>query len=148
MNRHLTNDELIERLYGLSGADVHLESCPECTARWSALQERHTTVIAPVAVADAMLAEQRRRIWSRVEHPQAQVTWLKWAPAAAVACLLVLGVFLYRPYFAEAPPGSIVKDAAPISDTQLFADLYAIERADVPPAAEPIRALFESEGVQ
>lgn len=133
---HLSDDQLIDRLYGLSADDAHLAHCGDCSRRWSELRARRARLAEPEEVSSAFLAAERRKIYARLgERPGASPKWVPWAPAAlAAACLLLIGVFVYRP----AP--SHHNDVA---DAQLFADVYAMEQSTEPRAAAPINALFE-----
>ena len=50
MKTHLSDDDLIRRLYGLDdagGAD-HLKACLDCLRRWEAVRERRDEVVAQV----------------------------------------------------------------------------------------------------
>jgi hypothetical protein len=132
-NAHLSDDQLIDLLYGLSSDDAHLEHCGDCSQRWSELRCRRAQFAAGGEVSSAFLAAGRRKIYARLgERPGPR---LKWAPAAlAAACLLALSVLAHRP----RPP--LHTDVA---DAQLFADVYSIEQSTEPWAAAPINALFE-----
>ena len=66
MNRHLSDDELLDRLYGLTGNDSHLESCPECASRSAAFEGRRRELAQPVPISTQFLAAQRRAIYSRL----------------------------------------------------------------------------------
>ena len=135
MNRHLNDDELIGRLYGieLSESDRHLEECEQCSARRAELQLRKSQVTAPPAIADEVLAAQRRRIYMRMDEPGPR---RRWVPAVAAAALLAVGLFFYRP--APAPP----LRPEP-GDEQLFSEVYSMAQSTEPEAAAPIHALFE-----
>lgn len=136
MNGHLNDDQLIDRIYGLSTDDAHLEHCGDCSRRWSELRAQRARLTAPSDLTSAFLAAERRKIYARLgERPGASPKWAPWAPAAlAAACLLVIGVFVYAP----APP-----QHTDTADAQLFADVYAMEQSTEPRAGAPINALFE-----
>jgi hypothetical protein len=153
---HLTNDELLDRIYGLGENSIpHLRDCKECSGRFQALERRRAEASlltagsagTNAAASNEFLAAQRRAIYARLgEAPAAR---LHWAPAAlAVAFLLVMGVFLARPHAGNR----VMRPAAPalavdLSEDQLFSDLYSMEQSVEPRAAAPIHALFEgSEG--
>jgi hypothetical protein len=150
---HLSNDELLDRMYGLGeSGGSHLQECEECSDRLQALEQRRTEVVAEslerTTVSNELLLAQRRAIYSKLG--QAPATRLHWAPAAlGVAFLLVTGVFLVRPhaeYAPELPPAS-APGVVELSNEQLFSDLYSMEQSVEPRAAAPIHALFEgSEG--
>jgi len=133
MNSHLSDDHLIDRLYGLAEGSGHIENCTDCKRRWLELREKRAKLVASGEVSTSLLAGQRRRIYARLGvEPRPQ---MKWAPALAAACLLAVGVFLYRPAVAPVPP--VVPDA------QLFSEVYSMEQSTEPRGAEPIHELFE-----
>lgn len=135
MNRHLSDDEMIGRLYGLSSSnDSHLENCPACTSRQSELAAKRARLAPAVEVSSEFLAAQRRNIYSRLEQPSR--SRLRWVPAFAAACLLAVGVAVYHP--SPAP----VQHPEP-ADAQLFSDVYSMAQSTEPLAAEPIHALLE-----
>ena len=141
MNRHLSDDELIDRLYGLAEADLalnaHLEACTECSARWQRVVHRRVETTGVEHIPAAMLAEQRRRILGRIEAP-ATSRW-RWVPAMAVASLAAVALVWYPP--APAPETAKQENV----DAQWLSEIYSLERAEEPRAAAPIRNLFEQQ---
>ena len=135
MKKHLTADELVDKLYGV-GADGHLNECEECSERFGQLRERREMATQPAEASYELLAAQRRDIYARMgEKPQAR---MKWLPALAAAAFLVAaGVFVHHPAVQVAKPE--------IVDPQLFADVYSMEQSMEPIAAKPIHALFEQD---
>ena len=132
MSEHLNDDQLLDQLYGLSERHSHLDTCQDCARRWADLRERRAVLAIPEEVSWERLAAQRRAIYSRLgEQPRKP---MKWVPALAAACLLVIGLIVYRP----AQPAH--QDSG---DAQLFSDVYSIEQSTEPLAAAPIHALFE-----
>lgn len=143
---HLSDDALLDRLYGLGGNDSlasddsrvsddsHLHSCQECTERWNAMLERRSQSVSEVAVPNEFLWAQRRKIYARMgeESPSP----LRWVPAFAAAALLAIGVLVYHP----ATPAPQQIDS---NDAQLFSEAYSMEQSSEPRAAAPIHALFE-----
>jgi predicted anti-sigma-YlaC factor YlaD len=139
MNSHLSNDELLNRLYGVSqdqtSDDGHLESCPQCARRWQEMRERRALSIqeSGIEVPEQFFSAQRNAIYARLEKASPR-RWL-WAPAAVAAGgLLAVGLFVHRP---ATPP------RAESTDVQLFSDVYSMEQSAEPAAAAPIHALFE-----
>jgi hypothetical protein len=136
MNTHLTNDDLLNRLYGLAGDDSHLRSCAECARRWSDLRARRTQCLRAAAAGEEpgeFFAAQRSRIRARLER--APNTRMRWAQAAVTAaCLLAAGLFVYRP---------VASPRTDTADAQLLSELYSIDQSVEPLAAAPIHALFE-----
>jgi hypothetical protein len=137
MKRHLNDDELIGRIYGLSRVedDSHLENCTACASRQSGLERRRAEVIGqPVDVSNEFLAAQRRNIYARLGQPAR--SRMRWVPAFAAACLLAVGVVVYRPVVVPVQH----PDAA---DAQLFSDVYSMAETTEPLAAAPIQALLD-----
>jgi hypothetical protein len=164
MNEHLSNDQLLDRLYGLGEAEgtanLHLRECSGCAERLRAFERRQAEAAAAPEVPAEFLAAQRRGIYARLEQgPQAHS---RWAPALVAACALAVGLFwVYPPHHArpQAPsrPAAIVAQSAAhavahsdVSDEQLFSDVYSMEQSAEPRAAVPMHALFEdgAEGEQ
>jgi hypothetical protein len=140
MKKHLTIDELVDRLYGV-GASDHLDECKDCSERLRQLSEHRRIAAEPVPSSYEFLAAQRRNIYARMgEKPQARMHWL---PAlTAAACLLAAGVFVHLPV-AQHPAAQVAKPE--IVDPQLFADVYSMEQSMEPLAAKPIHALFDQD---
>lgn len=135
MKKHLTTDELVDRLYGV-GAGDHLNECDECSERFAELRQRREMAVEPVEASYEFLAAQRRDIYARMgEKPR---TGMKWLPAlAAAAFLVVAGVFVHHPAAQVAKPEVV--------DAQMFADVYSMEQSMEPLAAKPIHALFDQD---
>jgi hypothetical protein len=151
MSQHLSNDALLDRMYGLDESAVpHLRDCEECSSRFQALERRRAEVVAASfgknqgALSNEALLAQRRAIYSRLG--QAPPARLHWAPAAlGVAFLLVTGVFLVHPHRAYRPASPPVPAlGVELREEQLFSDLYSMEQSDEPRAAAPLHALFEA----
>jgi hypothetical protein len=117
--------------------DEHLATCRECGRRWSEMQAIRADFAGSQVLSTRQLAAQRQQIWDRIEQPAPPLA-LKWAPALAVAFLIAMGVFLFRP---ATPVPPVTSE----SDSQLFTDVYTMEQTVEPRAAAPIRALFEEE---
>jgi hypothetical protein len=147
MNQHLSDNELIDRLYGLMSRESalygHAESCGQCRDRLQAFESLRAASREPEAVPADVLAAQKRAILARIEEaPRAQ---LRWAPAVAVAVLAIAAAIAYRP--GQAPGGKAAPANASVeqvTDESLLAEIYALEMAEEPRAAAPIRGLFAS----
>ena len=138
MNRsHLSDDELIAFVYGIGDAEGHLEGCPECRERFTAMRKIRAESVDTTKISGRMLAAQRQRVLERLEA--GSHTW-RWVPAAAAAALLAVALFLSRP--AGVPPQAPAAVNAE-TDAELFTDVYSMERNVEPRAAAPIRALFQ-----
>jgi hypothetical protein len=147
MSRHLTDDELIDRLYGIGDGAPH---CVECEARFQAMQRVRVEAGKAGEPAPDFLAAQRRAIYSRLgERAGEGVSRMAWAPATVGAlCLFAAGVFVYHaampvPAPVRAPATHIAAAHVDSDDSQLFSDVYAMEQSSEPRAAEPIHALIE-----
>jgi hypothetical protein len=138
-DRHWSDDDLLDRLYGIGPGDGHLEQCPECQSRWNRLSTRRSELLRPPEVSSSDLAAQRRNIYRRLDRP-ARSAAVRFAPILAVFAMLLVAFFLWRPGSApQAPP-----PAPQISDAQLFSEVSSMAQSSEPQAAEPIHALFES----
>jgi hypothetical protein len=132
---HLSDDQLIDLLYGVEQVTPHLAECEACTARFEAFEQRHRESIPTVPVTGEFLAAQRRQIHARLD--QRPVTRLKWVPALVAACLLFVMVLVHRP-----TPAPVTHTDS--GDAQLFSEVYSMEQSSVEPAAAaPIHELFE-----
>jgi hypothetical protein len=148
MNRpHLSDDELIALLYGLGDAEGHLAGCPECGERWDAMRRALGMTRAESAmileISGRKLAAQRQSILRRLENPPNGLRASSWIPAATVAALLAVAMFLQQHSRVPpaAPPAKASVNAE--ADAELFTDVYSMERDVEPRAAAPIRALFQ-----
>ncbi len=70
--KHWTEDDFREWLYGLKERDAHAETCPECSTEFDRLAAQRRAIVTPPEVSEAFLAAQRRNIYSRLEHSDAQ----------------------------------------------------------------------------
>lgn len=135
MHRHLSDEELIDRLYGL-GEDPPA-SCESCRRRWEILLERRRQVLlAAPELPEAWLAAQRRRIWERLEHTE-NGPWLI-RPAAALATLAVVVLGLVLSFPSPEPQPTLAAN-----DSQFFTEIYSLVESPEPRAAVPIYSLFE-----
>jgi len=137
--KHLTSDELVDRLYGM-GAPDHLHDCADCADRFRQLEKRREMAAESQPESHEFMAAQRRNIYARMgERPQGR---MKWVPAlAAAACLIAVGVVAHRP----APFTAQTAKPEMIDDGQLFSDVYSMEQSMEPIAASPIHAIFEQD---
>jgi anti-sigma factor RsiW len=143
MSFHLTDDQLVDRLYGVSNAgSEHLDVCPECQVRWSRMQLRRDLAVGSPHVSNQQLRQQRRQILHRLSLPLPAISMI-WAPAAA-AILLMVGLAITTPK-ANAPEPERI--SAEVVEAGWFEDTYSATRALEPRGASPIRQLFEEQGV-
>ncbi len=143
-HEHVSQDVLLDALYGLTEIGTEIEECPYCAAQWAEMKQQRARFAESPDVSNDLLAAQRREIYARLSAPEASVWAPRWAQALAIACLLTLGVFWFRAQQPTAPPAATTE----LSDAQLFADvseIYSLEQSFEPAAAAPIHALFEEE---
>jgi len=139
MHKHLSEDELIELLYGLGPEESLLGPCELCRHRWQSLLEARRQFLAGLPQAsEAFLAEQRRSIYRKIEAEQPAGWRLQPAAALATVALVVLGLLLSLP----APERQPTRAS---NDSQFFTEVYALVESAEPLAAVPISALFEEQ---
>ena len=140
--RHLSDDQLIDRLYG-TDHEEHLEECPDCAGRWAMLQQQRRSVVEDVPEGAVGWAEQRRQILERMDGGlQASWSWQRvWAPALLTAAVLAAGLWFYRPV--DLPPLLPAPVAVDTTVPGWFEETYSVMQPDEPRAASPIRVLFE-----
>jgi hypothetical protein len=146
MKTHLSDDDLIRRLYGVGEEDDHLAACSECSDRWLAIQNVIRSARAEQPRAQEMtgrkLAVQRQQILARVNQPlPGSLVW-RWVPPAAAAASLLAAVLFLSSGPEKPPPAATVAVSAE-ADAQLFTDVYSMEQDVEPRAAAPIRGLFQ-----
>lgn len=138
MNSHLSDDQLIDRLYGI-GADEdtrHMNGCEPCRARMETFRERWKVHVATPPPTAEFLRGQRKAIQVRLE--KSERNWARvWVPASAAA-LLIVGFVLQQP---ETAPSNSAKAEVRI-ETGWFEDTYSAMSEVEPRAASPIRGLF------
>ena len=137
---HLSEDELLDRLYGISGrSDVRLDLCSECRGRWNALSKARSSQLARQQpdLTEAFLSHQRVKLMSAIERRAAR-PWLPGPlPALAAAMVCAVAVVLSLPKPAPEPYR--------ISDAQFFSEVYSVAESNAPRSAEPIQNLFQGE---
>lgn len=138
--RHWSDDELLDRLYGISTPSAkieqsHVEECEECGRRWRALLETRASLAQDPEIPADVLAAQRRQIYARLENGPGIRAPLRWIPAMTAAVIVFVVLVVY-----ERPAQQHARDAA---DAQLIGEVSAMEQASEPRAAAPLQALFE-----
>jgi len=147
MNPHLSIDELVDLLYGVSddfAAVAHIDACGECRAKLELFERRRQSACGLEPAPAAALASQRSTVHERIERPGFR---LRWVPAAlgvpaALAAGLVAAVVI-APHVggpAAAPQKAVQQETA---EDQLFREVFSLESAEEPRAASPIRGLFD-----
>jgi hypothetical protein len=146
---HLSDDQLLDRLYGV-GADggSHLDSCPpcpQCQARWNEIQQRRAQAAVVAQPPAELFRRQRRQIQNRLVSPPAGSRFV-WAPAA-VAVLLLAGIAITETARKNPVSVPVAETASEIMEAGWFEDAYSATRELEPWAAAPLRELFEVETV-
>jgi hypothetical protein len=152
---HLSDDEMIALLYGLRDAEDHVAGCAECSERLQAMREAREATVDVPHISGRRLAVQRQQILERLETPSSGLHASRgshasrWIPAAAVAALLAVALFLSRPSSVPQPaPAAASAVVNTETDSELFTDVYSMEQDVEPRAAAPIRALFQETSFQ
>jgi hypothetical protein len=136
-DRHWTEQDFIDDAYGIGPQDGHADACGECRSRREQVRMIRREIVHEPETPHELLAAQRRAIYRRLDQPRPG-TARRAAPALAAVFMLLIGLFLMR----QTPPPP-APPATAMSDSQLFAEIYAVEQSSEPRAASPIRALFE-----
>jgi hypothetical protein len=137
-DKHWTDDELFARLYDVRPEDDHLAKCVSCARRLDAIRSRYGNQQLPQAgVSPEFLAAQRRAIHARIHAKRHSLPRIL---VPAIVTLLVAAIVIaYR-------PGSVTPPAKqPISDSELFDDVFHRISDPLPSSAGPIRSLFEEQ---
>jgi len=137
-NRHWTEDDLLNHLYGVGPDNGHMDFCAECRARLERLQQRRRSMQAEPEFTVEEMAAQRRRIYGRLDDPLHRPL-AGWLPAIATATVLLVAVVLSRP-----APEAETKLAAG-GDSQFYMEIYQSMGRVEPRAAAPIHGLFDEQ---
>jgi hypothetical protein len=141
MSAHLTDNELIDQVYGIAEACDHLRACESCAARLEAMHARKSAHAFAGEPAPAFFTQQHSQVLAKIENPRRSY---RWVPALAAACLAVAGFFAYPTKTPVPPPHPVVAQVEP-SDAQLYAEVYSMRESTEPTAASPIRALIQEQ---
>jgi hypothetical protein len=137
-DKHWTDEELIARLYDVRLEDSHLRSCVFCTQRLDGIRRRHEYLRASqIAVPPEFLAAQRRAIREKTSLQRRSPRGVLIPAAAALMVLAIM--IVYRSASVMPPPEE------PVSDSELFDDVFSRISDPLPTSAEPIRSLFEEQ---
>lgn len=135
MSTHWSDEDLINKLYGIGREDSHLSECAACGARWNAIEARRQELTVEPEISASFLAAQRRQIHERLEDRSGFGWHLPFAPAMAVMCVVVLGVMLSGP--APSPPPTTMATNG-LSDSEFYTEIYSLVENPEPWAAEPV----------
>jgi len=138
--RHWTNDEILDHIYGVGPEDGHDRDCPECRERIDALQALRKARHVEPWVPEEFLQSQREAVRMRVSHG-AGLAGAWWSAPAWAALMVALAVGLSWP----TPPAERLvaggKGAPP--DAGMYLEIYQTISTEEPRALAPMHALFE-----
>jgi hypothetical protein len=141
MSNHLSDDQLVDRFYGLASKDdAHLNACALCQSRWTKLQRCHTDATGEAGRSPEFFHQQRRRIFGRLAAPVSSLR-ANLMPVA-LALLLMLGLVVSQPMRTGPPTSPQNVKATQIIEAGWFEDTYSATRVLEPRATSPIRELF------
>ena len=132
--KHWTENDFHEWLYGLKEKDLHAGECPQCSAEFERLTGERQRILGEPQVPEQFLAEQRRRIYDRMQQRTRNWAPLKWAVSIAMLLVVAAGLTLSRPKKATV---------SLTTDDPLFSDIARIEQSEEPKAIQPLHKLFE-----
>ncbi len=137
-DKHWSDDQLIDRLYGIGPQDGHIDICQSCARRWEEMRLRYESLRpSGIETSEEYLAAQRRAIHARLGEKRHSLP--RMLVPVAVTLLLAAIVVVYRP--APAPQPVVER----VSDSQLFDDVFRRVSGTEPSAMGPIRSLFEEQ---
>lgn len=143
--RHWTDDELLDHVYGVGPADGHDLECAECRERIAAMHARRAARVgAPPDEAPWMPEEflrvQREAIAQRVAAgPARELSW--WRPPVWAAVMVVAAMTLSWPQ--PAREKLTAGGAVPNSDAGMYLEIYQTISTEEPRALAPMHSLFE-----
>lgn len=138
--KHWSEDELLDRLYGVGPDDDHLRICAECDGRLQALAARRRVVVSneESTVDPALLLRQRVAVMERIERPGSSL--VSWRAATAFTCAIAI-ILIFAVYQPQRSKSVVTQRAS--SDAQFFSEIYSEMEQIEPRAAKPMRRLFE-----
>ena len=136
-SEHWTDDQLIDRLYGVGPVDGHLETCADCQARFASIETRRRQLPGDESVSDSFLAAQRRAIYSRLDQPRRW--WQAWPMGRFAASAVMIVVLAGTGVLYESHRREIAESRA---DAQLAQDVSQMSFESESPATAPLKGLF------
>jgi hypothetical protein len=140
MTRHWTEDDCIDRIYGIGPNDGHLSECGECRALWQRVASRRVSVRTAIQQSEA-----------RVPTPAFDVasprtgTVPKLVPALAGAGLIAAALLVIHPAPRPHAPAAAASTVVSASDAQFFDEVAALDESTESRATGTARALFEQD---
>lgn len=157
MDRHLTEDELVQHYYGEmapaaeAGADVHLAACAACRGTLAELQ-RVMSLVDSGAPPEPDAAFEARA-WQRLEPllPRETHSGRPWGWMAVAAALILTAFLAGRFWPADAPPSVASGDDVPAGSVLLVdlgghldrAEMTLVEFGSMPIVDSVVRARTE-----
>jgi predicted anti-sigma-YlaC factor YlaD len=137
-DKHWTDEELFELLYELRPEDNHLAGCTECALKLSSMRARYEKMRSvQVDVSAECLAAQRRAVHARIHAKRHTL------PRVLIP---IIGTALVATIVIVHKPSSVVQPVKPpVSDSELFEDVFNEIADPLPTSAGPIRSLFEAQ---
>lgn len=138
--RHWTNEELLNHLYGVDPEDGHTAECPECRGRIAGMERRRAARQEEPWVPEEFLRAQRESIARRVgEANTRQGAWWQ-APAwAALMAAIALVLSWPQPPREKLTAGRLTSG----SDAGMYLEIYQTISTEEPRALAPMHNLFE-----
>jgi hypothetical protein len=143
--KHWSDDELLDRVYGVGPEDDHLNVCAECEQRWLALSASREALVSRTSVESAnltpaQLLRQREAVMARIERSSGFLLPWRAVVAFAGAAAMMVGFIVYHP---EHSKPVTVQTAS--SDAQFFSEIYSEVEQMEPRAVKPMRRLFQEQ---
>jgi hypothetical protein len=138
--RHWTNDELLNHLYGVGPTDGHELECAGCQERIAGMQRQRSTQADEPWVPEEFLRSQREAIAQRVARDQTRAeTW--WRPPAWAAVMVAVAMALSWP---QPPREKLTAGGNALkSDAGMYLEIYQAISTEEPRALAPMHSLFE-----
>jgi hypothetical protein len=136
-DKHLSDDDLVARVFGLEPTEGHIETCEPCSRRLDLFRQRHQMRHMAAEVPDDLLASQRRAIYQRLIAGKPRRLRPAWVPIPVAALLLAVAMFtVFRP----APQK---QSADAISEDTALQDVFTAASGSAPAGLKPVKFLFE-----
>ena len=140
--RHWTNDELLDHLYGVGPADGHDLECADCRGRLAALETRRTGRLDEPWIPEEFLRAQRGAIAIGIAGTGGRkASW--WHAPVWAAVLVAIAVVLSWP---QPPREKLTAGGNPAGgDAGMYLEIYQTISTEEPRALAPMHNLFEFE---
>ncbi len=135
-NHHWTEEQFVERIYGIGLEDGHLEKCALCKRKWDEYAGRREAYLSgrPI-IPYGDLAQQRHAIRKRLAAGRRNFRLHILSPLATALLVLVI-ITVLRPV---RKSGTVESP----SDAELYREVFTMVSSTTPTAVEPLQSLFE-----